>query len=92
MKYTVKNNNIEEIITINVHEFTMGDADDPDLYAAVTMYNWQESEQGQWIMLNAIEEPTWHRMIDYNAFGFRYCITARLAGSKISEYFLRFGK
>jgi hypothetical protein len=46
---------------VKVHEFNMGDVEDPDLYAAQPLYEWQQSEQGKWIMEHAVEPPFWHR-------------------------------
>jgi hypothetical protein len=67
-----------EIKTVIVHSFILGDVDDPDLYAAQPLYEWQTSEQGQWIMDHAVEQPVWHRMVDPVAYGYKYKITARL--------------
>lgn len=32
------------------HSFSMGDVDDPEIYAAMPISNWQKTEQGQWVM------------------------------------------
>ena len=75
-----------------VHTFTMGDVDDPDLYASQPLYEWEKSEQGQWIMKHSIETPTWHRMTDSTSFGYKYYITATLQGAQLTEWLLRHGK
>ena len=62
-----------------VHEIRMGDVEDPDLYAAQPMLDWQESEAGQWIMEHAVETPFWHRVISPYTMGWTYYIIARLA-------------
>jgi hypothetical protein len=70
----------------------MGDVEDPDLYAAQPLIEWEKSEQGQWVMENAIETPSWHRTVDpfgYN--GYRYEIRARLQGPILTEWLLRYG-
>ena len=36
-----------------VHEFPMGDVEDPDLYAAQPLWDWQNSEAGAWVMEHA---------------------------------------
>jgi hypothetical protein len=67
-----------KISTIVVHEFTMGDVEDPDLYAAEPLLEWQHSESGSWVMEHSVEQPQWHRQVDLASYGYRYCITARL--------------
>lgn len=81
---------IEEIHKVVVHRFSVGDTEDPDLYAAQPLYEWEQSEQGQFIMNNAINQPQWQRQIDHQMFGFRYVIIAELESKKLSEYLLRF--
>jgi len=90
IKYKIVGDRVEEIRTVTVHEFTMGDVEDPDLYAAEPMYQWEISEKGKWVMANAIETPTWNRMVDYNTYGYKYCIRAKLMGPALTEYLLRF--
>ena len=64
---------------VAVHEFTMGDVEDPDLYAAQPIMEWQSSEMGQWVMEHAVEKPFWHRHINPYSYGYKYYIIARLA-------------
>ena len=64
---------------VKVHEFTMGDVEDPDLYAAEPLYKWQQSEAGQWVMAHAVEAPFWHRMVDPASYGHKYYVIARLS-------------
>jgi len=66
-----------KISTVVVHEFTMGDVEDPDLYAAEPLLAWQKSEAGEWVMSHSVDQPQWHRTV-YAFYGYRYCITARL--------------
>lgn len=88
-RYTIVGDRVEEIKEVTVHEFTMGDVEDPDLYAAEPLYQWQESESGKWIMENAVESPVWHRRVDPVSFGYKYAITAKLQGAKLTEWLLR---
>jgi len=61
-----------------VHHFPMGDVEDPDLYAAEPLYQWQQSEAGKWVMEHAVEPPFWTRQADIQSYGYRYYIVARL--------------
>jgi hypothetical protein len=92
MKYKIVGDRIEEIREVTVHEFTMGDVEDPDLYASQPLYEWQQSEAGQWVMKNAYEQPVWHRMADHLNFGYKYCVKAKLMGPALTEWLLRYGK
>ena len=58
-----------KISDVAVHSFTMGDVEDPDLYAAQPIHEWQQSEQGQWVMEHAVETPFWHRSVDPASYG-----------------------
>jgi len=51
-KYMQISDRVEEVRTIVVHEFLMGDVEDPDLYAADPLIKWEQSEIGQWVMKN----------------------------------------
>jgi hypothetical protein len=83
---------VKEIHKVVVHTFTMGDVEDPDLFAAEPMCKWQESEQGKFVMENAVDQPEWHRHLDHTIYGYKYAITAELEAKKLSEFYLRWGK
>ena len=80
---------VEEVREVVVHEFTMGDVEDPDLYAAEPMWKWQQSEEGQWVMEHAVETPSWYRISDSLQYGYRFQIRAKLLGPRLTEYLLR---
>ena len=63
---------------VAVHSINMGDVEDPDLYVAQPIYEWQESEVGQWVMEHAVEKPFWHRVMEPMLMGYKYHIVARL--------------
>jgi len=88
-RYMIINDRVEEIREVVVHEFTMGDVDDPDLYAAEPLWKWQQSEAGQWVMEHAVETPSWYRIPDMMQYGYKYQIRAKLTGARLTEYLLR---
>ncbi len=90
-KYNVVGDRVEECKIVVVHSFTMGDVEDPDLYAAEPMIQWEKSDAGQWIMRNAADTPTWHRIADPASMGYRYQIRAKLMGPALTEWLLRYG-
>lgn len=74
-----------------VHRFTLGDVEDPEIYAAEPLLKWQNSDEGQWVMAHAIETPEWHRMHDYVSFGYKFAITARLLGRDYTFWAMKWG-
>ena len=74
-----------------VHEFTVGDVEDPDIMAGEPLWNWQQSEAGAWIMENAAQTPYWTQHMDMNILGHRYRIMARLSEQNETFWRLKWG-
>jgi hypothetical protein len=72
-------------------ELYIGDVEDPQLYAAFPLYEWEKSEHGNWVMNHAIEEPVWHTFIDQNSLGYKVRVTGRLTEADEIIYHLKFG-
>ena len=73
-----------------VHEIRMGDVEDPGLYVAQPIYEWQESDAGKFIMEHAVGKPYWTRQSNLSSFGHRYCIMARLSEQNETYFKLKF--
>ena len=82
---------VDEIHKVVVHKFNMSDVDDPDLYAAQPLWEWEQSEAGQFVMNNAVDKPEWRKPMDPMFMGYRYVITAELEKKKLAEFYLRWG-
>lgn len=81
---------IEESDVI-VHTFGVGDADDPDLIAGLSINDWSRSEAGIWVMANCVEPPYWIRRINTaNYFSYQYSIVARLTKQNETYFKLKF--
>ena len=89
-EYRVINDRVVCISDIVVHEFTMGDVEDPDLYAAQPISEWQDSEAGKFVMEHAVEKPYWTRTVDLHSYGHRYVIVARMRESDQTFFKLKF--
>lgn len=74
---------------INVHEFNLGDVEDPEIYAAQPIYEWQETEQGMWVMAHSVPEPSWH--IGFNLHGYQVMIVANLQEQDATFFQLKYG-
>jgi len=69
----------------------MSDSDDPDLYAAQPLWEWRESEMGQWVMERAVETPEWHRQMDPYQYGYTYAVVAKLKDVDYTFWALKWG-
>jgi len=70
-----------------VHEIRLSDVEDPDLWVAGPIWDWQQTAPGKFIMEHAEEKPYWIQSMDYNSWGHVYQIIARL--SEQNETFWR---
>ena len=89
-EYQVIDNHVVRISNIVVHEFSMGDVEDPDLYAAQPLWDWQDSEAGRFVMTHAVEKPYWTRQADPFNYGHRYVIVARMREPDQTFFRLKF--
>ena len=89
-EYKIINDQVVRFSDICVHEFNMGDVEDPDLYAAQPIWEWQESPAGQFVMAHAVEKPYWIRQMDYSGYGIQYKIIARLSEPNQTFFRLKF--
>jgi len=64
--------------TMILHEFTMGDVEDPYLYAAFPISQWQDTEMGKWVMANVEGQASFHIHSDPVYYGYRVTITGKL--------------
>lgn len=79
-----------ETVKVIVHTFSLGDVDDPDIYAADPLWHWEKSEAGRWVMEHAVDTPVWHRFVDHTRYGYRYKITAELTAEDATFYNLKY--
>jgi len=75
-----------------VHEFRIGDVEDPVIMAGGPMWDWQQSESGQCVIAHAVEQPYWHQDIDPHSYGHRFRIMARLSEQDHVFFKLKWGK
>jgi hypothetical protein len=60
-------------------EFFMGDVEDPELYAAAPILDWEKSEQGQWVMTHAVEQPEFRIVPSMETYGWKVTIYGKLS-------------
>jgi len=73
------------------HRFRLGDVEDPDLYAAEPLWQWQNSEMGKWVMANAVQPPSWHKSPDFPNYGYSYSIRAELTPKDYTYWWIKWG-
>jgi hypothetical protein len=83
---------VEEIHKVVVHKFTVGDVEDPEIYAAAPIWDWQQTDAGKFVMKYAKETPVFHKNLNHGSYGYEYAVTAELEAKKLSEFYLRWGK
>lgn len=79
------------IVRVNVHEFSLGDVEDPAIYAAQPIYEWQKTESGKWVMEHSVPEPHWNIGFNYSHYGYRVMIIANLQEHDATFYQLKYG-
>ena len=60
------------------HTINMGDVDDPEIYAAMPINDWQQTEQGQWVMENC-SDPQFRITTSPQSWGFQVQIYGPLS-------------
>jgi len=70
----------------------MSDVDDPYLYAAFPLSEWQKTEHGRWVMEHAIGEPTFYCNADANTYGFRVEVIGDLTEQDLTYFKLRWSR
>jgi hypothetical protein len=66
-------------IDVLVHTFRLSDVEDPEIYAAEPIWEWQQSPAGCWVMEHSVTQPYWTQRIDYHSYGYEFTIIARLS-------------
>ena len=82
----------EEQSTIEyvVHNIRMGDVEDPDLFVASPIYEWQQTDAGKYVMENSAPEAMWVRSVDPISFGYLYSIKAYFTPKQLTFFKLKF--
>lgn len=79
-----------EKVKVIVHKFSMGDVDDPEIYAAQPIWEWQQTEAGKWVMENAVEEPYWSRHLNTDSWTQQYKIVATFTEANATWFRLKY--
>ena len=72
------------------HTFVLGDVDDPDIYAAQPIWEWQQTEQGQWVMAHC-PDPRYSIGPDGASWGHRVSLYGDLSDVDTTFFQLKWG-
>ena len=78
-------------VKVTFHTFRMGDVEDPYLYAAFPISEWQKTEHGQWVMEHAVGEPKFWCNPDPTNWGYRVAIRGELEEQDYTYFQLKWG-
>lgn len=81
---------VHRIHRVNVHSFVMGDVDDPQLYAAQPLYEWEQTKFGQWVMEHSVNDPVYHLQTDYATMGHKVVVRATFLEKDYTWYCLNY--
>ena len=74
-----------------LHEFRMGDNDDPAIYAAQPIWEWQQTEAGKWCMKNCVPESiSWGLGVDPYNYGYRVHVYGDMAEPDLTYYLVKY--
>ena len=74
---------------IIAHQFGLGDVEDPEVYAAQPIYEWEQTEQGRWLHEHSYKQMEWKIAINYDTYGYKVIISAWLAEKDLTYYMLK---
>ena len=75
-----------------LHEFRMGDVEDPGLYAAEPLLVWQKTEAGAWCMEHCAESPIFYVNLDPDNYGYRITVVGELEEKDYTFWKLKYSK
>ena len=65
-------------VTATLYQFTMADVEDPELYVAQPLWEWQQTDYGQWCMAHCVQKPVFNIVPDFDTYGYRCVVHGQL--------------
>ena len=73
-----------------VHEFSLADVDDVEIYAAEPLYKWENTEEGKWVLENAVISPTWNTIQDFSTYSVKIRVIAEFSELDATYFILKY--
>jgi hypothetical protein len=86
-KYQVYDNEVYERRI--VHRFRLTDCEDPEVYVAEPIWQWQQTDSGKWAMKHG-RDLQYHMSMEPVTMGYQVVITAHITPKRWTEFCLRF--
>ena len=75
---------------VMVHRFRMADCDDPEIYVAQPIYEWQKSEPGTWCQEHALPESLNYVMeLDIHSYGYLVAVLGDFREEDLVYFYLK---
>lgn len=81
--------NGEKLHRVIVHRFTVGDVDDPILYAGEPLCKWENSDVGQWVKERGYDIE-WRSQQNFATYGTDFVIIATLKESDYTFFLMKY--
>jgi len=78
-----------DTVKVVVYKFSLSDVDDPEIYAAQPIYEWQQTEAGKWVMDNSVD-TYWAKHDDYQTYSYHYQVIATLTEQDATYFALKY--
>lgn len=66
----------------------MGDVEDPEIYIAQPIYEFQQTDKGKWMMEHG-QDLKYRYAMDYAAYGYKVVLYGELDDRLATEFYLR---
>jgi hypothetical protein len=71
------------------HKFTLSDVEDPEIYAAWPILEWQKSEMGTWVMSHC-SDTSFRISSDFDTYGYQVVIYGNLSDRDATYFTLKY--
>lgn len=75
-----------------VHKFTIGDVEEPYLYAAEPIREWEQTDKGRWCLQHCEGEMVMQSQPDAMMWGYEVVIQGELNDKNLTYFRLRWGQ
>jgi len=75
-----------------VHTIEMGDVEDPEIYAAAPIIDFERSEKGRWLMANSYKQLEFTIHPNERTYGWKILIWSYLNEQDLTFYSLKWGE
>jgi|LauGreDrversion4_2_1035121.scaffolds.fasta_scaffold3090359_2 hypothetical protein len=75
---------------LKVHEFLVGDVEDPEVYAALPIMQFMDTEKGIWCKEHSDDQMTYEVHPNIESLGFKVIVCARFSGVNLTMFYLKY--